>query len=564
MADPAHEQTEDMLREIERRVRREYLRAYEETESKLSEYLSRFEAKDRAHAEAVRRGEETEKEHKRWRRGQILVGKRWQEMVDTLAEDYRNADRLAASIVNGYTPEAYALNHDYATFQVEQGSRVDTSYTLYDRATVERLLRDEPDLLPVARVDSAKDLAWNRRHVVSAVTQGVLQGESLDRVARRLRTVAGMDFRASMRTARTTMTSAQNAGRVDAYQRAQEMGIQVRKRWMAALDMRTRHTHRRLDGETVSMDERFSNGLHYPGDPYGEAGEVYNCRCTLVPDLPGVDYSADRISRLDGVSYEEWRSERATGVSDAQFEERVNYFSSCDDLNQMRNLLMNSGYGFMEISEMGNDVGRLRKACDSVYKSAWDAADEFRRKYNLPDGANNITEYAMYSVDREDVPQTLNRTSLFQRYSLLRLSGDVPDVVDELPGEGIPVYRAVKSANGLSAQAMHDMTRYDRDQYVGGGIFGDGIYMSSSKAGAESYGAGEEGSVLYAEIKSTARIVDFDAIDDMMLDEGQRGSDVSVFAAEMGYDVIRKRTNRNEEGEVYYCVLRRSALVVKR
>lgn len=310
MADPAHEQTEDMLREIERRVRREYLRAYEETEEKLADYLRRFEAKDRMHAEAVERGEETRAEYARWRKGQILVGKRWQEMADTLAEDYRNADRLAASIVNGYTPEAYALNHDWATFQVEQGSRVDTSYTLYDRATVERLLRDQPDLLPVAKVDGAKDLAWNRRHVVSAVTQGVLQGESLDRVARRLRTVAGMDFRASMRTARTTMTSAQNAGRVDAYRRAQEMGIQVRKQWMATLDMRTRHTHRRLDGETVSMDERFSNGLRYPGDPYGEAGEVYNCRCTLVPDLPGVDYSADRISRLDGAGYEEWRAGR--------------------------------------------------------------------------------------------------------------------------------------------------------------------------------------------------------------------------------------------------------------
>lgn len=309
MADPAHERTDEMIEEIRQRVSREYLIAYEGAEAKLSDYLSRFEAKDRIHAEAVRRGEETEADYREWRRGQVLMGERWQEMVDTLAEDYRNADRIAASIVNGYLPDAYALNHDYATFQVEQGSKVDTSYTLYDRATVERLVRDQPGLLPKADIDEAKDLRWNRQHISSAITQGVLQGESMDEVAKRLRSVADMDFRASMRTARTAMTSAQNAGRTDAYRRAQGMGIQVRKQWLATLDQRTRHSHRALDGEVVGLDERFSNGLEYPGDPSGAGSEVYNCRCTLVPDLPGVDAEeGERASRLGGVSYEEWRA----------------------------------------------------------------------------------------------------------------------------------------------------------------------------------------------------------------------------------------------------------------
>lgn len=308
MADPAHEQTEELIEEIRRRVSREYLRAYEEAEAKLADYLSRFEAKDRIHAEAVRRGEETEADYREWRRGQILVGRRWQELVDTLAEDYRNADRIAASITSGYLPDAYALNHDYATFQVEKESNLDTSYTLYDRATVERLVRDQPDLLPAVKVDGKKDLAWNRRHIVSAIAQGVLQGESMDRVARRVRSVADMDYRASMRTARTAMTSAQNAGRVDAYRCAEGMGIRVRKQWLATLDQRTRHSHRRLDGEVVGMDEEFSNGLKYPGDPdSGNGAEVYNCRCTLVPVVDGADPSEGvRHSNLGGVSYEEW------------------------------------------------------------------------------------------------------------------------------------------------------------------------------------------------------------------------------------------------------------------
>lgn len=317
MADPAHDRTDEMIEEIRRRVSREYLRAYEEAEEKLADYLRRFEAKDRIHAEAVRRGEETEDDYREWRRGQILVGRRWRELVDTLAEDYRSADRIAASIVSGYLPDAYAINHDYATFQVEQGSNLDTSYTLYDRATVERLLRDRPDLLPAVKVDGKRDLAWNRRHLASAITQGVLQGEPMDAVARRIRSVADMDCRAAMRTARTAMTSAQNAGRVDAYRRAEGMGIRVRKQWLATLDGRTRHSHRRLDGEVVGMEENFSNGLKYPGDPGpGIGSEVYNCRCTLVPVVEGVDPSEGvRHSNLGGVGYERWREghERRTG-----------------------------------------------------------------------------------------------------------------------------------------------------------------------------------------------------------------------------------------------------------
>lgn len=309
MADEGHEATEALIGEISERVRREYVAAYEEAEAKLADYLRRFEAKDRIHAEAVRRGEETEADYREWRRGQILVGKRWQELVDTLAEDYRSADRIAASIVSGYLPDAYAINHDYATFQVERGSNLDTSYTLYDRAAVERLIRDRPDLLPTVKVDGGKDLAWNRRHIASAIAQGVLQGESMDKVARRVRSVADMDYRAAMRTARTAMTSAQNAGRVDAYRRAQGMGVRVRKQWLAALDQRTRHSHRRLDGEVVGMDENFSNGLRYPGDPEsGRGSEVYNCRCTLVPVVDGADPAEGaRHSNLGGVSYEEWR-----------------------------------------------------------------------------------------------------------------------------------------------------------------------------------------------------------------------------------------------------------------
>lgn len=93
----------------------------------------------------------------------------------------------------------------------------------------------------------------------------------------------------AIRNARTMTTSAENAGRLDSYRRAKDMGIEVMKTWVATLDSRTRHTHRMIDGETVDVDEPFSNGLMFPADPDGDPEEVYNCRCTLVTRAMSID-----------------------------------------------------------------------------------------------------------------------------------------------------------------------------------------------------------------------------------------------------------------------------------
>lgn len=92
---------------------------------------------------------------------------------------------------------------------------------------------------------------------------------------------------------------------------------------LAALDSRTRGSHRHLDGETVKLDAEFSNGLKYPGDPDGPASEVYNCRCTLVPVIGDVEYDeVERADKLGGMGYEAWKaakSENSVGDTVSDF-----------------------------------------------------------------------------------------------------------------------------------------------------------------------------------------------------------------------------------------------------
>lgn len=332
MKDIGHEETEKVLKEIEKRISEEYARAEKEVSKKLNDYLEKFRVKDALQQKAVDSGKITEEEYKQWRVGQIMMTKRWTEMRDTLAEDFTNADKIARSIAYDHMPEVYAINHDYGTFQVEKGSQMDTSYTLYDRNAFEQLVKDEDTFIPapgrkVSRdIKEGKALAWNKKQVQSVMMQGLLQGESIPNLATRLaKTVGESDRKAAIRNARTMTTGVQNAGRVASYDRANDMGIETRKQWLATLDDRTRHWHASLDGVTVDNDEPFENEygeIMYPGDPSADPSNIFNCRCTLIASIKGFerdvsDMNLRHDSHLKDMTYEEWREGHYEQTSDS-------------------------------------------------------------------------------------------------------------------------------------------------------------------------------------------------------------------------------------------------------
>ena len=114
-----------------------------------------------------------------------------------------------------------------------------------------------------------------------------------------------MDYRAAIRNARTMTTSAQNAGREDAYKQIDENGTKLTIVWLATLDNRTRHEHRQMHGE-VKKGEYFSNGLRYPGDPAGDPSEVYNCRCQERAFINGMEEVPAHSPKLGDQTFDEW------------------------------------------------------------------------------------------------------------------------------------------------------------------------------------------------------------------------------------------------------------------
>ena len=302
------------LTELEKELKKVYKQASDEMRKKAAKYFTQFKKEDEEMRKALEEGRIKAKEYKQWRQIKMATGQNYKAMINSLTNDMTNANKIAASIINGYTPEAYAYGINFATYQIETGISMSTAWALYDRMTVERMWRENPDLIPwKARVDIPKDKLWNKTHINGAIMQSVLQGESIPETAKRLKQVAEMNNRQAVRTARTAMTACENAGRIDSYKRASGMGIKMKKQWLATMDSRVRDSHAWLDGMSIPINDTFPNGCEYPADPSGAPEEVYNCRCTLIADIEGIDQGTidDKTLRpsemLEKMTYDEWK-----------------------------------------------------------------------------------------------------------------------------------------------------------------------------------------------------------------------------------------------------------------
>lgn len=133
--------------------------------------------------------------------------------------------------------------------------------------------------------------------IVAEIERGITEGRSLDRVTedvQTLLTASGTDRwpNRARTVARTETLGAVNAGVF----RAAELEAEARgdvapfKQWIATDDSRTRPTHTAADKQRTLLREPFYVGtarLLFPGDPRGPAGEVINCRCTILPVVLG-------------------------------------------------------------------------------------------------------------------------------------------------------------------------------------------------------------------------------------------------------------------------------------
>ena len=311
--------TDKELEALEKRIAQVFKQAEKDLDKEVKEYFAKFKLRDKEMQALADAGEITQADLQRWRLTQMGRGQRFEALRDKVAERYTQANEVANAYVNDMTPSIYSLNRNYEAYKIEKSVGC-CDFTMWDESTVRRLLVEQPDLMPYyppsRALNRGIDLAYGKDQITKHVTSGIIRGLAPGKIANELMSnLTGMNRASAVRAARTGITAAQNAGRMDSYVAAEKMGIKIRRKWSCTKDSRTRLDHGLADGQIVEGTKKpFKVGgykMMFPGDKsMGAPGhEIYNCRCTISsPEEDGI-IAEPRQMRVANPLWEEARAE---------------------------------------------------------------------------------------------------------------------------------------------------------------------------------------------------------------------------------------------------------------
>lgn len=286
--DPGRKETDKRLAEIERHLHEIYTQAYTELKRKTDDYFARFAEKDKKKRELVQAEKLSPQEYQKWRKGQMFVGEHWKRMKEQAAMDLYNVNKIANDYINDQLPDIYAMNYNFSAQDIENGVNHQISFEMANAQTVKDLsLAGDKMLYKSKKLDPQKDIPWNMRKINAAMLQGVLQGESIPKIAKRFMDVGVSNEVSAVRAARTMITAVENKARFESAKRAEKAGAIMGKIWISVSDERTRPWHAQAANDyakPIPMDEPFIvNGekMEEPGDPSASGSNTYNCRCSL-------------------------------------------------------------------------------------------------------------------------------------------------------------------------------------------------------------------------------------------------------------------------------------------
>lgn len=177
-----------------------------------------------------------------------------------------------------------------------------------------------------------------KKHITAQVSRGIASGYSYEQVAQQLALKMkgtynnpGGSMAYAMRIARTEGHRIQIQGAMDACYKAKNIGADVVKQWDSTLDSKTRKSHQDVDGEIRELDEAFSNGLMFPGDPSGAAREVVNCRCALLERARWA--LTEKVNQNTGEVY--WEDDTFTKMNN--FTKKLETYDKPEDYKEFKN-----------------------------------------------------------------------------------------------------------------------------------------------------------------------------------------------------------------------------------
>ncbi len=342
-------------------------------------------------------------------------------------KQYQDALRKQiGSVLDNMQVEEFKTVSEYLTKCYEEGF-VGTMFDLQGQGIPLCFPLDQEAMVRAVQLDSkisqglysrlGEDVSMLKRKISAQVSRGIATGMSWQQVGQQLAGTTNIGFNNAVRIARTEGHRIQVQSGMDACHKAKEKGADVVKQWDSTLDKRTRDSHVRVDGEIRELDERFSNGLMFPGDPSGGAAEVVNCRCALL----------QRARWALGNSFTKMDNETGELVD----------FSNIDDYNEFKKQYLKAA------SQQVSAKTKAKTAPKVTIATIADAADFSALDKYLQSQYNISVDDAVKALDFDTVKSALVGCE---------------SVIEEYPGLADSISRIITSKSGIMSCAGEEIT----------------------------------------------------------------------------------------------------------
>lgn len=281
--------TEKKLKKLEKTIAKIFKRTEKEVVQKVLDYLEEFKKQDDEMLYKFQNKIISAKQYYSWRQAKMTTGKQYNKLLQAIDKELIKASDTAYKYINNDVPQIFAVNYNTIAEIIRTSDvSIGYSFNVVDKNVIAEMIeRKELMLPPSKKTNISKMQKWNGKKINAEILQGILQGESIPKIAQRLQNVCGSNRAVAIRNARTMITASQNSGRIAGFRQAERDGVIMKKVWIATEDSRTRKSHLSINNEMQDNDKPFSNGLMFPGDWRGRPEEVYNCRCTLGAEIIG-------------------------------------------------------------------------------------------------------------------------------------------------------------------------------------------------------------------------------------------------------------------------------------
>jgi hypothetical protein len=170
----------------------------------------------------------------------------------------------------------------------------------------EQWIADVLNYLKINLLNLAQNISETMRSdALKIFNEGVADGWSVDQMVKALKETGLMQRRARV-IARTETVRAANVGHQIG---AKSLPYEMNKKWIAAKDHRTRHSHKQVNGQVTDEQATFKvpvykglkptgafDNMQAPGDPTASAANTINCRCRVIYE-PKLDEQGEYIPR---------------------------------------------------------------------------------------------------------------------------------------------------------------------------------------------------------------------------------------------------------------------------